>query len=373
MAYRTLLYSATPLPSSTIKKLKKIATSNNSEFQISKPEPDSFLAQIPILFRENYTQYPIKSMLNPELIIYSMFKKPLYVILIMDDSEVIATGSVLRRINALSNNVFEIGRTALKPNRHGRGLGRFLTELRLALIDSILNTEKPIKPLIYAEPRALDPANQHNLFNAGLIPLAMQPKYLVGEYREYVFRSFLNPRGSLFLPSIRDNRPLALPNVVRIRPSREVRPTPQSLFISSQNVFAVTNRPIKVGDLYINLYLGHAILTLDFARYHYTEQQLEDLLREVESIVSAVPQSSMFLSLDFIFEFRSFSAAQQHFTPVLGDYELTGYVPACSENGRFILSHGRLLGDSNCCDIILAATLPSDLREYLESKKTFFG
>jgi predicted GNAT family N-acyltransferase len=158
------------------------------------------------LFRLNYGDtYAIPEFYDEQWVKRGIYSDHIIWLVIEEEGEIVASGAVILDYGDYNDQIGEIGRLVVNPERKGRGLGRRIVT---ALLDATDDTVE----FAFGEARTVHPLSQVLFEGAGYAPVGFLPQaYIFGHERES-FVIYANLYGNARLLR-RDEPPQLIPEV----------------------------------------------------------------------------------------------------------------------------------------------------------------
>lgn len=131
------------------------------------------------LFRLNYgDDYAIPEFYDEGWVKHSIYSDHIIWLVIEEEGEVIASGAVILDYGDYNDQIGEIGRLVVHPQRKGRGLGR-------RIVDALLDATDDTVEFAFGEARTVHPKSQALFDGSGFGAIGFMPQaYTFGQIRE---------------------------------------------------------------------------------------------------------------------------------------------------------------------------------------------
>lgn len=142
------------------------------------------------LFRLNYgDDYPLVQFYDPQWVKRGIYSENIIWLVLEEENEVVAGGAVILDYGDYNDQIGEIGRLVVHPERKGRGLGR-------RIVNALLDATDDTVEFAFGEARTVHPLSQALFEGSDYVPAGFLPQtYTFGDRRES-FILYLNVYGN---------------------------------------------------------------------------------------------------------------------------------------------------------------------------------
>ncbi len=154
----------------------------SSDFQFSDPAVrlvrEEDVAQVIALFKMNYgDDYPIVEFYDPVWVKKSIYSDHVIWLVIEEEGEIIANGALILDYGDYNDQIGEIGRLVVHPERKGRGLGR-------RIVNALFEATDDTVEFAFGEARTVHPLSQALFAGSDYVACGFVPQaYTLGNQR----------------------------------------------------------------------------------------------------------------------------------------------------------------------------------------------
>src|SRR5512142_1408696 len=130
------------------------------------------------LFRANYgDDYAIPEFYDPQWVKRGIYSDHIIWLVIEEAGRIVASGAAILDFGDYNDQIAEIGRLVVDPERGGKGLGR-------KLLDALVDASDDRVEFGFGEARTTHPKTQKIFDHVGLVPVGFLPMAYMMTYRE---------------------------------------------------------------------------------------------------------------------------------------------------------------------------------------------